>query len=60
MLHSETCLGRTKNLFCEWGGFFILIKGGGELYQQKQMLSGFVRVCVHILLLNVCVMHLHM
>lgn len=53
MLYSQTCLERTKNLFCEWCVFFLLIRGERELYQQKQILSGFVMVCVYILLLNV-------
>lgn len=42
-----------RTCFCEWGGAFLLIRDRRESYQQKQMLFGFVRVCMHILLLNV-------
>lgn len=48
-----------RTCFCEWGGAFLLIRSRRESYQQKQMLSGFVRVCMHTLLLNV-LSYLHM
>lgn len=36
-----------RTCFCEWGVFFILVRGGRESYQEKQMLSGFVSVHVY-------------